>query len=298
MWSRVIRRAFADAPDAAFLIHAGDLVNRGWNDALWGEWFAAGGWLHAMVPSAPSPGNHEYERPRLPDGKADPNARALFTPHWRAQFALPENGPPGLEETAYSFDYQGLRVVSLNSNERQKEQAEWLDRILADSPRKWTVVTFHHPIYSPARNRDNRELRALWQPVFDRRKVDLVLQGHDHTYSRTGLREFENVPTGSTSRDEPSATAGTVYVVSVAGPKMYALDPEPWMRRSAEDVQLYQIIAIDGDVLRYEARTALGEPYDAFELHKQPDGRPNRMVERIPATPEIRRPAPQAAAAP
>ena len=71
------------------------------------------------------------------------------------------------------------------------------------------------------------------------------------------------------------------------------------MRRSAEDVQLYQIIAIDGDVLRYEARTALGEPYDAFELHKQPDGRPNRMVERIPATPEIRRPAaPQAAAAP
>jgi len=297
MWSRVIRQAFADAPDAAFLVHAGDLVNRGASDALWGEWFGAGAWINGMLPSVPSPGNHEYERPRLPDGKADPDARSVFTPHWRAQFALPENGPKGLEETAYFFDYQGVRVVSLNSSEGQREQAEWLDRVLAENPQAWTVVTFHHPIYSPAKNRDNPELRGLWQPVFDRRKVDLVLQGHDHTYARTGLRAYENVPEGATARDDPDATAGTVYVVSVAGPKMYVLDPEPWMTRSGEDVQLYQVIAIDGGVLRYEARTALGETYDAFELHKQPDGRPNRLVDRVPDTPEIRRPAPKAASA-
>ncbi|MDG3002486.1 purple acid phosphatase family protein [Paludisphaera mucosa] len=297
MWSRVIRRAYADAPDAAFMVHAGDLVNRGWDDALWGEWFAAGGWVDGMVANVPSPGNHEYERPRLPDGKVDPNAKALFTPHWRAQFALPENGPPGLEEAAYFFDYQGVRVVSLNSNEAHREQAEWLDRVLAENPQTWTIVTFHHPIYSPAKNRDNPELRALWQPVFDRRKVDLVLQGHDHTYARTGLKAFENVPEGANTRDDPTATAGTVYVVSVAGPKMYVLDPEHWMRRAGEDVQLYQVIAVDGGVLRYEARTALGDPYDAFELHKQPDGRPNRLVDRVPATPEIRRAVPKAAAA-
>lgn len=291
MWSRVIRKAYADAPDAAFLVHAGDLVNRGASDALWGEWFAAGGWINAMVPSVPSPGNHEYERARLPDGKADPNAKSVFTAHWRAQFALPENGPPGLEETAYFFDHQGVRVVSLNSSERHAEQAEWLGRVLAENPQTWTIVTFHHPIYSPAKNRDNPELRGLWQPIFDRYKVDLVLQGHDHTYARTGLKAFENVPAGGTARDDPGATAGTVYVVSVAGPKMYVLDPESWMQRSGEDVQLYQVISIDGGVLRYDARTATGDPYDGFELHKQPEGRPNRLVERIPDTPEIRRPA-------
>ncbi|WP_165246315.1 purple acid phosphatase family protein [Paludisphaera soli] len=297
MWSRVIRKAYGDAPDSAFLVHAGDLINRGASDALWGEWFGAGAWINGMVPSVPSPGNHEYERPRLPDGTVVPDSKGVLTSHWRAQFALPENGPAGLEEAAYFFDYQGVRIVSLNSNEGQPEQAEWLDRILAENPQKWTILTFHHPIYSPAKNRDNAELRRLWQPIFDRRKVDLVLQGHDHTYARTGLKSYENVPEGGTARDDPDATAGTVYVVSVSGPKMYVLDPEQWMKRSGEDVQLYQVVAVDGDVLRYEARTALGDLYDAFELQKQPDGRANRLVEQIPDTPEIRRPAPKAAVA-
>jgi 3',5'-cyclic AMP phosphodiesterase CpdA len=294
MWSRVIRRAFADAPDAAFIVHAGDLVNRGADDAQWGEWFAAGGWINGVVPSAPSIGNHEYDRPRLPDGTAVPGAKGVMTAHWRAQFALPENGPKGLEETAYYFDYQGMRVVSLNSNEGQREQAEWLDRILADNPQTWTVVAFHHPIYSPAVRRDNAELRALWQPVFDRHKVDLVMQGHDHTYARTGLQSSD---AGETADVTPAAP-GTVYVVSVAGPKQYALEHEPWMHRAGEEVQLYQIITVDGDVLRYEARTATGQPYDAFELHKQPGGRPNQLVDRIPDVPEIRRaPAPAEASA-
>ena len=59
-WSRVIRRAFADAPDARFLLHAGDLINTANSDAEWGEWFAAGGWVNGMVPSVPTPGNHEW----------------------------------------------------------------------------------------------------------------------------------------------------------------------------------------------------------------------------------------------
>ncbi len=41
MWSRVIREAYRDAPKAAFLLHAGDLVNRAESDAEWGEWFGA-----------------------------------------------------------------------------------------------------------------------------------------------------------------------------------------------------------------------------------------------------------------
>ena len=36
-WSRGVRRAFRDAPKAAFFLHAGDLINRSENDAEWGE---------------------------------------------------------------------------------------------------------------------------------------------------------------------------------------------------------------------------------------------------------------------
>ena len=59
-WSRVIREAYSDAPKARFMIHTGDLVNNSLRDAEWGEWFQAGGWMNAMVPSLPVIGNHEY----------------------------------------------------------------------------------------------------------------------------------------------------------------------------------------------------------------------------------------------
>jgi 3',5'-cyclic AMP phosphodiesterase CpdA len=300
LWSRVIRGAYSDAPKARFIIHAGDLVNRANKDAEWGEWFGAGGWVNAMVPSVPTPGNHEYERPQAPQAvaagpqangapKAEraENAAAELSRHWRPQFTLPEHGPEGLSETVYYIDYQGVRIICLNSNEKQEAQVGWLEEVLKNNPNTWTVITFHHPIYSAAKERDNPELRELWQPVFDRYKVDLVLQGHDHTYARSGLRTYENVPTGVSRRDD---AGGTVYVVSVSGPKMYELDKSEWMQRSAEDTQLYQIVLVDGNRLKYEARTAVGDLYDAFDLRKRP-GRPNELVERIPDTPERHRPA-------
>ena len=274
-WSRVIRQAYSDAPKALFMLHAGDLINTADADAEWGDWFRAGGWVNAMIPSIATPGNHEY-------GRRTDDSRTL-SDHWRPQFALPENGPPGLEETAYWLDVQGVRIVSLNSNERQEEQVEWLRSVLGDNPNRWTILTFHHPIRSAARGRDNAELRRLWQPVFDEYAVDLVLQGHDHTYARSGLETFEeNLPQGAGPR---SSDAGTVYVVSVSGPKMYDVDREDWMRRAGHNVQLYQIITIDGDTLGYQARTALGEIYDAFTLRKRDDG-PNELIDAIPDSDE------------
>lgn len=59
------------------------------------------------------------------------------------------------------------------------------------------------------------------------------------------------MPTGVTNIDTKT---GTMYVVSVSGPKMYNLNRKEFMARAAEDTQLYQIIHIDGDQLRYEAR--------------------------------------------
>lgn len=266
LWSRLIRQGYSEAPKARFIVHAGDLVNKASRDAEWGEWHAAAGWINRSVVAFPTPGNHEYGSKQL-------------TTHWRPQFTLPENGVKGLEETNYYLDIHGVRMVALNSNRMQKEQTEWLDNLLSDNPNRWTVLTFHHPVYSAARSRDNKELRELWQPILDKHRVDIVLTGHDHTYARSNLR------TGLSTRE---GTAGTVYVVSVSGPKMYNLDREPWMQRAAENTQLCQIIRIDGDTLHYEARTARGVLYDAFDLKKQ-QGKPNQLVNKVPQTPELRR---------
>lgn len=60
MWSRVVREAYADAPRAAFLLHAGDLVNNANSDAEWGEWFYAASHIHRTISCIATPGNHEY----------------------------------------------------------------------------------------------------------------------------------------------------------------------------------------------------------------------------------------------
>ena len=289
LWSRLIRQAYRDAPGAAFTLHAGDLIDRPEADGEWGGWFYAGGFINRGTPVLATPGNHEYLR-----------SPARLTSHWGPTFAFPTNGPDlaGMEETVWFLDYQGVRFVSLNSNERQAEQVGWLRETLADNPNRWTVITFHHPMYSSKAGRDNPELRDLWQPVFDEYGVDLVLQGHDHTYARSKLVttadnavegnasesgeeevqsqpvEVKNVAAGVTGVSD----AGTVYVVSVSGPKMYDLGDRPLFRRTAAGTQLYQVITIDGDTLRYDAKTAVGDLYDGFTLTKHETG-PNTLTE-------------------
>jgi hypothetical protein len=281
LWSRAIRGAHAEAPAARFMIHAGDLVNlrAGSHDNEWGGWFGAGAWLNAMVPSVPAAGNHEYVKSDTAD------IYSGLSPHWNRQFTLPRNGPAGLEGTVYHLDYQGLRIIVLNSLHALEfgsaaEQARWMEPLLRDNPNRWTVVAYHHPMYSMRDGRDNPPLRDHWKPLFDRYGVDLVLQGHDHAYGRG-----HNVAEGTSAHD---AASGTVYVVSVSGPKMYELgEQSTWAGRRAENTQLYQIVHVEGERLRFEARTVVGEIYDAFDLVKQENGR-SRLVDRAPRTPERR----------
>ena len=60
LWARTIRTAVLDAPHADFIIHAGDLVDHPNKDSDWHEWFESGDWIHAKIPSVPTPGNNEY----------------------------------------------------------------------------------------------------------------------------------------------------------------------------------------------------------------------------------------------
>ena len=281
LWSRLIREGYRKAPDASFIIHAGDLINNAHNERQWHEWFTAGGWIHRMLPSISTPGNHEYSY-RTPEER-EQRIRELSV-QWQPQFNLPENGIADLPETNYFLDYQGVRFISLNSNKMVEEQVSWLDSILSDNPNRWTIATFHHPIYSASERRNNLKLRNLWKPLFDKHRVDLVLQGHDHSYAR-GRSELpeENQVAGMNARDY----SGTMYVVSVSGGKMYKLRPDGWegfgdavRDRGAENTQLFQLVSINGDQLSFEAYTATGELYDAFDLIKSGEGLPNKFVEK------------------
>lgn len=270
-WSRIIRAAYKKAPNANFSIHAGDLINRAHRDQEWAEWFKAGGWIHSSVQSIVVPGNHEYDELTEEDGQ-----KKRISMLWGPQFELPvySDLPEALRETVYYIDYQGIRIVAMDSNREIEAQAKWLEKVLENNPNDWTILTFHHPIFSSGGERDNPKNRDLWKPILDRFKVDLVLQGHDHTYARG------HVPVRMVdSKDSDAITS--MYVNSVSGPKMYKFRENGWnvyrphgvvLDRKAENTPFFQVIRIEGNILVYKAFMANGELYDAFEMTKDSDG--------------------------
>lgn len=253
--SRLFHEALVQAPRAAFWLFTGDLIGMPQYDSLWDELFQAAGFIFTMIPSVMVPGNHEY----IADGDKGPKH---LVPLWRSHFSLPWNGIAGLEETSYSFDYQGVRIIMINGNEYLEEQAAWLEDLLSNNPNRWTIVSMHQPVFSVGRERDQRRTRDAFMPLFDRYGVDVVLTGHDHAYARS-FKLHNGVPVGA-------ADVGTVYVVSVSGPKAYPLSTTyaPLMEKMGTGMLLFQVLRIDGGMLTFRSYTAGGSLHDSFRLAK------------------------------
>ena len=266
-WSRVIRMAYQTAPNADFAIHAGDLINQAHRDHEWAQWFKAGGFIHSQWTAIPAVGNHEF----MPLGRILKGKKRVSI-QWRPQFTLPieKDLVPELHETVYTVDYQDIRVIVLNSNDHKEQQTKYLEQKLKNCTAKWKIVTCHHSVFSPAKGRNFQFARDHWKPLLDKYNVDLVLNGHDHTYARG------HVPVRT--RDERGASElGTMYVTSVSGPKQYALEPKQIKAykedgyqsdKTAEQTQFFQVITIEDNTLRYVAYTAMGDEYDRATIQK------------------------------
>ncbi|WBU37260.1 GH92 family glycosyl hydrolase [Homoserinibacter sp. YIM 151385] len=314
VWHDSVDAAVAASPEAELALYAGDMVNTSTNDSEWRDWFAGIEDLGARTNSLTTPGNHEvgpepFMESYLDSFEYDANgpvaADALeYEREWGAHLEKI------LEDTVYVTDYQGVRFVSLNANRDDicpmllsggatsgcevgkrawmTAQATWLDRVLRQNPNEWTVVLAHQPVFSTGISgnglRDESDWRQYVLPVLEKHDVDLVLQGHDHTYGRGHH--------SSTATGMPGVTAGPVYVVSNAGQKQYTLpsaDDNIWTRNGAvavqraQDTSTFQSIRVDGDTLSYEsvvtytrpggaASTQAGDTLDRFTITKRADG--------------------------
>lgn len=285
-WSRTIRMAYQVAPNAGFALHAGDLINQAHADAEWAEWFKAGGFLHSQWSGIPVAGNHEYSR-REKGQKQKP-----LSMQWRPQFTLPvvADLPERLHETVYSVEYQGMQVIVLNSNELIEEQTPYLKKQLEKQGFRWRVVTFHHSMFSPRRGISDQSnlMEKEWRPLFEKHNVDLVLQGHDHTYTRSQAPARK----GSTFVKD---SFQTMYVTSVSGPKQYAIrdeNLEDFIKkgvktvRKGEKIQFFQVISTDGNKLTYQAYSSTGELYDAATITKDFESGEKKIRQDIPAVEE------------
>ena len=248
-WGGIARKAYRDHPEARFWILAGDLVGSGKHRNEWDAFFANSADIFRERPLMPVLGNHEY---------SGGNGPWMYV----RLFALPENGPHEVPtEHGYALQYGDALFLVLDHGSVE-EQIPWINDQLANSDAKWKIVVAHESAYPSSPRRTNSDLRDMWTPIFDRYHVDLSLNGHDHAYLRTyPMRAGERVE---------SPAEGTVYIISVAGTKMYPQGDWPYTEFGFTDTMTYQVIDInvDDDRLEYRAYDESGHVVDEFTIEK------------------------------
>jgi hypothetical protein len=245
LWARTLDQAFQTFPEARFIVHNGDMTENP-NDAQGWKWLfgQASKWL-TRVPLMPVAGNHD-------EISGDASA---FASH----FLVPENGAEGAAPgTTYSFDYGFAHIVVLNTESKIKRQTEWLREDLRKNTKPWTIVAMHRPAYGG----NQYDKIEDWIHVFDEFGVDLVLQGHNHEYSRSyPLRNGQIAQDGK----------GTVYVVTnTSGPKFNELKKDKFYHavHSQPNKQTFAGITVSDNTLVYTAYTVDGRRLDEFTLER------------------------------
>ena len=99
--------------------------------------------------------------------------------------------------TMQVFDDEGQRKIDRHRRLRAGkgfitiEQPRDIKKAVENFPdTKWRIVTIHQDIYGSGLDHSDTDgmiLRTQLTPVFDKYDIDVVLQGHDHTYSRSKI---------------------------------------------------------------------------------------------------------------
>lgn len=249
LWKNTVQKAFEFMPDAEMLVHAGDMVDKGFEQEQWNWWFEAAQEQLMNTSLVPIIGNHEVMGT---NGAGD----------YLAQFNNPQNGAAGARGTSFSFDIKDTHFVVLDSEQGEAgylEQAEWLDKDLSATDKKWKVLFFHQGPYGSIYA--NERAQQLWVPVFDKHKVDLVMNGHDHIYMRSYAMN---------GGQQAADSQGTRYVIGgSSGPKFYALTERTWQEKIFdEDEQIYTGVVIANDGITVTARTVDGQEIDRLVIGK------------------------------
>lgn len=144
--------------------------------------------LFSEIPFYGSIGNHDY-------------TTELAGPY-KDLFETPMNGD---DEDYYSFNYDNVHFVSLNSNLSYSSDSamyNWLEADLADTHKKWIIVFFHHPPYSSGSHGSTIDMQTSIVPLFEEYDVDVVLNGHDHSYERLDkINGVQYIVTGGGGND-------------------------------------------------------------------------------------------------
>jgi Calcineurin-like phosphoesterase len=160
----------------------------------------------------------------------------------------------GLPDLPYSRSLPGLELLFLDANRVDDAQTAWLDARLGEPGPALRAVVFHQPAWSCSTHDSDREVDRRWVPVFERHRVALVLNGHDHNYQRF------------------VSAGGVTYVVTGGGGRsLYPVDacPSGAPRRVAAQVRHhFTAVEVGGRALTVSAVATDGSVFDRAVIRR------------------------------
>lgn len=281
-WAKTLGTAFEVYPKTDFIVNTGDLVDHGDNQKQWAWMFNTASDSLMNTYMMPAAGNHE-----------DHGTNALDN-----YFVLP-NVPEQDKASGvyYSFDYNNAHFAVLNTNNLNEkealtdEQIKWLTDDMTKSDAQWKFAVLHKAVYSQGshyKDDDVCAIRQQLQVLMPQLQIDMVFQGHDHVYMRTGsLVNNANTPydtaylnhSGRVYKTQVQPT-GTTYVISgTCGVKTYIQNDvtltDKYFPRGEKilsvDAPMFSAVEIKDGVLYFDAYSVTdksAEVLDSFAIQK------------------------------
>lgn len=258
-----------------FVMLGGDLAYANGDKGKVGRWYE---WLKAwkkdmvtcdslLIPLVPVIGNHEVVRKGLIKWCKEGYKKEWYKPN---KPSYPEEhapyfynlfiAPGGLSYRVLDFgNYMSLLLLDSGHTNFVHEQAQWLtDTLKARQERKifYKFAAYHVPAYPSYRNPDDEistRIRTHWVPLFEKWKLDVAFEHHDHTYKRTH-------PILENKRH----SEGVVYLGDGAWGKLRDPHPNRWYLAKAKKKYHFILVTLQKDKALFEAIDNDGHVFDTY----------------------------------
>ena len=257
-WNKILTEAIEDHSDVSFMVSAGDQVNYGANEREYAAYLGAE--ALTSLPVATTIGNHDSSSAQYSMHFNNPNTFSdADTTYTLGKTAA---------GTDYYYTYGSVLFIVLDTNNYNCATHEnVIKKAVSENPdATWRVVMFHQDIYGSGLDHsdsDGMVLRTQLTPIMDAYDIDVVLQGHDHTYSRTyqlegdGESHLKYDPSADMTSAEYLAQNNCYEIVSdtVDGTIVNPKGTVYLEANSATGSKFYELIATQQDYIAERSQT-------------------------------------------
>lgn len=228
-WENTLTQASIQAPDAEFIVSAGDQVSVGNNEKQY-----AGYLEHTALKSLPTAtviGNHDHGY-YVSGGAYKDYEYSIYNDHFNNPNKYGVDEGKTTANSDYWYTYNNVLFLNLNSNDLStaSHQAFLKEALEANKDKDidWKVVVFHHSIFSAASHSQDSDIiqrREQLAQVFKELDIDVVLMGHDHVYVRSYMMDGTTPEVPETVQSVARDPEGILYVTanSSSGSKFYSI---------------------------------------------------------------------------